>query len=304
MSHEIAPKDRQTAEDLAALYRRMSLIRHTELALLDLFSRNELFGTTHTSIGQEANAVGVIAALDLERDAIWSNHRCHGHFLAYSGNVAGLIAEVMGRESGVCGGRGGSQHLCHKRFYSNGVQGGIVPLAVGTAHALRSEGAITVVFLGDGTMGQGVVYEGLNLAALWKIPVLFVVEDNGIAQTTVRAESVAGSIARRAEPFGIECFSYQGTDVRQVRDIARQAVAHVRSTQQPAWLHLETVRLGPHSKGDDTRDPALLQSLWKQDPLGILQAEVPDWEIHDAAVSGLVEEAIQEARKSRVACAS
>lgn len=105
------------------LYQQMMLIRLVEERLLDLFSQGLLFGTTHTSIGQEANAVGVVNALDRDRDIIWSNHRCHGHFIAYSGEVEGLFAEIMGRVTGICGGRGGSQHLCFRNFHSNGIQG-------------------------------------------------------------------------------------------------------------------------------------------------------------------------------------
>ena len=134
-------------------FKQMTLIRTLESDLLGMFSQGLLGGTTHTSIGQEANAVGVVDALDRDCDTIWSNHRCHGHFIAYSGEIVGLLAEIMGRTDGVSGGRGGSQHLCFRNFRSNGIQGGIAPVAVGTAMARRESGAITTVFLGDGTMG-------------------------------------------------------------------------------------------------------------------------------------------------------
>jgi pyruvate dehydrogenase E1 component alpha subunit/2-oxoisovalerate dehydrogenase E1 component len=154
---------------------QMSLIRRFEQSLLDLFSKGKIFGTTHTCQGQEANAVGIVNNLDRERDTIWSNHRCHGHFLAYCGDAYRLYAEILGRTTGVCAGRGGSQHLAWGSFFSSGIQGGLVPLAVGTAYAKKSEGAVSCVFLGDGTMGEGTVYEGLNMASLWGAPVLFVV---------------------------------------------------------------------------------------------------------------------------------
>ena len=125
----------------AAAYRRMYLIRRFEETLLDLFSQGKISGTTHTCIGQEANAVGVVSQLVRGRDAIFSNHRCHGHYLAFTDDVLGLLCEVMGKQGGVCGGKGGSQHLCADNFYSNGVLGSTVPLATGIALAQRERGA-------------------------------------------------------------------------------------------------------------------------------------------------------------------
>ena len=146
------------------------LIREVERRLLELFTAGKLFGTVHTCIGQEL--VGVAVAQSLRPgDFLFSNHRCHGHFLARTGNVDGLIAEVMGKQTGVCGGRGGSQHLCDLQhgFFSNGIQGGIVPVAAGLAYSqqLRGNENIAVVFIGDGTLGEGAVYEALNIASKW-----------------------------------------------------------------------------------------------------------------------------------------
>ncbi|MEJ2171008.1 MAG: thiamine pyrophosphate-dependent enzyme, partial [Desulfobacterales bacterium] len=144
-------------------YYQMRLIRSVEERLLDLFSVGLLSGTVHTCIGQEASAVGLINALDATKDLIFSNHRAHGHYIVYTDDIEGLIAEVMGKKTGACGGIGGSQHLCKRNMYTNGVQGGMVPSAVGAALAekLKHSKAICVVFLGDGTMGQGTVYEGM-----------------------------------------------------------------------------------------------------------------------------------------------
>ncbi|MGA2796177.1 MAG: thiamine pyrophosphate-dependent enzyme, partial [Thermoguttaceae bacterium] len=148
---------------LEKLYARTILIRAVEDCLLHLFSLGKLFGTVHTCIGQEWTGVAIAEHLQ-KADLIFSNHRCHGHFLARTDNVDGLIAEVMGKKMGVCGGRGGSQHLCWRGFYSNGVQGGIVPVAAGLslAQKMTGTGGITVVFIGDGTLGEGVVYETMN----------------------------------------------------------------------------------------------------------------------------------------------
>src|SRR3989337_2518710 len=192
--------------ELATFYERMYFIRRFEETLLDLFGQGKLVGTTHTYIGQEADAVGVISHLDPERDVVFSNHRCHGHYLAFADDPFGLMCEVMGKGPGVCGGKGGSQHLCRGNFYSNGVLGSIVPVATGIALAEKKKGsgAVSTVFLGDGTLGEGVSYESLNMASLWRLPVLFVVENNRYAQTTPIALNLAGEIAPRFRAFGIQ----------------------------------------------------------------------------------------------------
>jgi TPP-dependent pyruvate/acetoin dehydrogenase alpha subunit len=285
------------------IYRQMRLIRSFEENLLDLFSRNLLFGTTHTSMGQEANAVGVLSAMDRNIDMIWSNHRCHGHFLAYCGQAHRLFAEIMGRVSGVCGGRGGSQHLHWHNFCSSGIQAGFLSSAVGAAFAEKSRGAIGCAFMGDGTMGEGAVYEALNMASLLSAPLLFVVEDNGIAQTTPRQLGVAGSIADRAKAFGISSYHYKGTDADEIADLAADITAKMRRDGRPAWLHIETVRLGPHSKGDDTRDQAELDTLRKLDPLVCYRDRVSAADEIDETCQSIIETALAEADKDEPACA-
>ena len=290
-------------EGLASPYFRMLLIRMFEQRLLDLFVRNEVFGTTHTSMGQEANAVGVIDALNRDSDIVWSNHRCHGHFLAYCGQISPLFAEILGRRTGVCGGRGGSQHLHWRNFTSSGIQGGLVAAAVGAAYAERDSGAISCVFLGDGTMGQGSIYEALNLASLWSAPVLFVIEDNEIAQTTPRSLGVAGSISERAMPFGVRSLSYEGTDVRDISEHARDLVSYVRAASRPAWFHIRTVRMGPHSKGDDTRSREEILLAQKKDPLCIIRSQLSSHDEIDSRCESLIEAALQQAQKAPLPCA-
>lgn len=282
-------------------YQQMMLIRLVEERLLDLFSQGLLFGTTHTSIGQEANAVGVINALDRDRDIVWSNHRCHGHFISYSGEVEGLIAEIMGRVTGVCGGRGGSQHLCFRNFHSNGIQGGLTPVAVGAALARKEEGAVAVAFLGDGTMGEGAVYESLNLASVFRAPVLFVIEDNDIAQTTPKALTVSGSIVARAEPFGIRTFAYDGNDPVEIFELAREAVGYVRAESRPCWFYLRTERMGPHSKGDDTRPALRLEQARARDPIPPMQRRVANFEEIDAFCRSVVDRAVESATTALLA---
>jgi TPP-dependent pyruvate/acetoin dehydrogenase alpha subunit len=257
-------------------YQQMRTIRRVEETLLHLYSRGLVFGTVHTCIGQEAVAVGVVNALDRARDVIWSNHRGHGHFLAYCDDVDGLIAEVMGKPTGVCGGVGGTQHLHTRNFYTNGVLGGTVPCGVGAALAekARGAGAIAAIFMGDGAMGQGVVYESLNLAALWQLPALFILEHNGIAQSTPARLEHAGDLATRAQTFGIECAQLQADDVEKIHAAAQRAVSVVRGESRPYFLVLHTTRLMPHSKGDDTRPPAELDDLRARDPLPRLRASL------------------------------
>lgn len=265
---------------LASLYEEMVLIRRVEETLLELFSAGKLVGTTHTCIGQEANAVGVVAALEPERDVVFSNHRCHGHYLAFTGDVEGLLAEVMGRATGACGGKGGSQHLCRGNFYSNGVLGSTVPVATGMALAEKRKGtgAVAVVFLGDGTLGEGVVYESLNMASLWGLPILFAVENNFYAQSTPSRLGVAGSIPDRARAFGITTEARATTDVSEVRDAAIVAVDRVRSSGEPYFLLIDTYRFSPHSKGDDFRDPAEVEERRAVDPIVVAGRLLDDGE--------------------------
>jgi len=265
---------------LAQLYERMFFIRRFEESLLDLFSQGKLVGTTHTYIGQEANGVGIIDHLEPGRDVVFSNHRCHGHYLAFTDDAFGLLCEVMGKAPGVCGGKGGSQHLCKGNFYSNGVLGSIVPVATGIALAEKRKrtGAVSTVFLGDGTLGEGVTYESLNMASLWKLPVLFVVENNHYAQSTPVELELAGSIPARAAAFGVETAELDTTDVEEIHAAAGSAVAHIRETGEPFFLVLDTYRYSPHSKGDDNRDPAEIEKRREHDPLTIAGARLEETE--------------------------
>jgi len=261
-------------------FRSMLLIRRVEEKILELFSSGEVSGTTHTCLGQEADAVGLIGQLDPARDFVLSNHRNHGHYLAFGGSVRLLLAEIIGHESGVCGGRGGSQHIKHGHFLSNGIQGGVAPIATGIALGEKTAGTggVVVVCLGDGTLGQGVVYESLNLASLLRLPVLFLVEENGYAQTTPVALGVAGDIAGRGRAFGIESSELESSDVEEIIPWASACIDRVRSSGEPHWAVIHTCRLGAHSKGDDTRDPAEVAALAHRDPLAIQRARVSDEE--------------------------
>lgn len=260
-------------QDDADIYREMYRIRRFEETILENYPRGVFHGTTHTYLGQEANAVGVLYNVQ-ETDVIFSNHRGHGHFLAYGGEMRSLFAELMGKATGVCGGRGGSQHLHWRNFYSNGVQGGIVPVATGMAFAEKckslSNPNVTIVFLGDGTLGEGVVYEAFNMASLWDIPILFVLENNRIAQTTPIEMAVAGEITARFKAFGIPTQELDTSDVLEILPVANHLIAEVRTQAEPRALILNTCRFGPHSKGDDTRSKEELDTIREnRDPIKI-----------------------------------
>jgi acetoin:2,6-dichlorophenolindophenol oxidoreductase subunit alpha len=262
--------------DYTALYRQLYTIRRFEETVLDQFPRGIFFGTTHTCLGQEADAVGVLDGLEAS-DLVFSNHRGHGHFIAYGGDPYRLFAELMGKVTGVCGGRGGSQHLQWRNFYSNGVQGGISPVAVGMALAEKHKGsqAVVTVFLGDGTLGEGALYEALNMASLWALPTLFVLENNRIAQTTSSGLAVAGEIALRFRAFGIHTEELDSSDVLEILPLAGRLRQQVRQGLGPRALVLHTARFGPHSKGDDTRPEAEVAALRAQrDPLVIHAARL------------------------------
>jgi TPP-dependent pyruvate/acetoin dehydrogenase alpha subunit len=295
----LAVTDRASAP--ADHYRLAAGIRAFERMLLDQFATGRIGGTTHTSIGQEITAVALTSALERERDCVFSNHRGHGHFLAYCGEIFGLLAEIFGRPDGVCGGRGGSQHLHWRNFYSNGVQGGSVGNAVGIALAEKKKGsgAVTCAWLGDGTFGEGVVYEAMNIASLWRLPIVFAIEANGIAQTTPTGMQLAGTLAARCRAFDIAVEEVPGTDLAEALAAATRAVDAVRAEQRPRAIVSHAIRLGPHSKGDDTRDPAQLQAAWANDPIAVLRRQVGGAaDAIDRGITALMQDVLARASKA------
>ncbi len=242
-------------------------IRVVENALYDLFGRGKLHGTIHTCIGQEFSGA-ILGKYLRQHDYVTSNHRCHGHFIGATGNWRGLVDELLGNQHGVCAGIGSSQHLWADNFMSNGQQGGLLPVAAGIAldRKTRVEGGVVISFIGEGTLGEGIVYETLNLDALWDLPHVIVCENNFYSQSTAQAFSVAGTIAERAAGFGVASASANTWDLPAFDRTLKTAIDRARSDRQPTFLVLTTYRLNPHSKGDDQRDRKEVEWFAARDP--------------------------------------
>ncbi len=288
-----------TQPALTGLYQACQ-VRFVEEELLRLFSAGKLHGTTHTCIGQEMSAVVLAECLDRKRDIIHSNHRCHGHYLAWTDDVEGLIAEVMGKGTGVCGGLGGSQHLHSERFFSNGIQGGIVPVSAGLAFAakLAGQGGIVAACIGDGTLGEGVVYETFNIAAKWRLPLLFVLENNQYAQSTAQQETLAGDICARPSAFGIPTFRGNTWDYTNLQRTMRRAVDLVRDECAPAFVCIDTYRLAAHSKGDDNRDSREIAEYSGRDPVNLFLSR-PESTRDEVLIGirGRISQAVEQAQR-------
>lgn len=261
------------------IIKKALLIRNVEQAFLNLFSSGNLNGTVHTSIGQELSAIAFAGQLS-KKDFVFSNHRCHGHYIEYTNEWKPLILELLGKKDGVCGGIGSSQHLQKFNFYSNGVQGGIMPLGAGYALAnkLNSNDNIGVVYIGDGTLGEGAVYETLNFISKKELPMIVVCENNLYAQSTPIKYNLSGSIESRAKAFDIE-FRESSTfgDGLEIIKEAKSSINWVRENKKPLFHLVNTYRLKAHSKGDDDRDLKEIKNYGKLDFLNILESKDQDY---------------------------
>lgn len=264
--------------DLPALYRRMLLIRRMEERLGDVVQSGELPGPVHLYIGQEAVAVGVCAHLS-DADWIASNHRGHGHFLAKGGTPHSMVAEIFGRDTGICHGKGGSMHVAdfgRGILGANGIVGGGIGLAAGAALAaqLDRKGAVSVVFFGDGGANQGVVSEVLNIAAIWKLPLLLVCENNGFSEFSPTSTVTAGEIAARAQPFGVPGVTVDGNDVISVWRASAEAVARARAGRGPTLLEARTYRWRGHVE----TEKSFLSEAYRE------EGEIAEWRARDPIV--------------------
>jgi TPP-dependent pyruvate/acetoin dehydrogenase alpha subunit len=242
-------------QQLQAAYHQMALIRAFEERLDELFLQGLVAGTTHLCIGQEACSVGVGMALKNE-DAVFSNHRGHGHLIAKGGDPARLMAEIFGLPYGYSGGRGGSQHCAVKScnfLGTHGITAGTIPLATGVAlHKKRmEEPGVALVFFGDGGTGEGIFHESLNMAALWKLPVFFICENNQYAMSSAHRDfSPVESVTKRAGAYGIHAESIDGNDVEAVYESACEHRKRMVADPAPVLLELMTYRISGHSRGD------------------------------------------------------
>lgn len=269
--------------DTLTAYDLMLTIRFFEEAIERLFLEGRIMGTAHTCIGQEAVAAGVAAALD-PRDALTTTHRGHGHFLARGADVGRAMAELFGRATGYSRGRGGSQMMMDPSigfFGANGITGGSIPFATGLAldAKLRKSGRVTACFFGDGASNQGTFHESINIAALWRLPVLYVVENNGYAMSTSTARGLADPrIADRAAAYGIPGVTVDGNDFFAVRDTVARYAEAARGGGGPALIECMTYRLSGHSRGDPrvyrTREEEA--EAWKRDPLVRMEQRLKD----------------------------
>jgi TPP-dependent pyruvate/acetoin dehydrogenase alpha subunit len=282
------------------MYCQMLLIRCFERAMEHLFQNGKLHGTTHACIGQEAIAVGVINALSAT-DIVVSNHRGHGHYLARTDDVEGLIYELMGKEQGLCGGRGGSQHLYRHNFYSNGITAGMVPVATGMALAekIQKTSSTVVCFLGDGAMAEGVVPEAMNMAALWQLPIIYVVENNQYAMSTPVSLGLQGDLLRRATALNIASHALATHEVLDIYLFFKELIAKVRADALPRLILFDTFRLCGHSKSDDRcyQTEAEIMSRQEKDPLLLYENkhQPPEKEQWQKEIEKRIEIAIQKA---------
>jgi 2-oxoisovalerate dehydrogenase E1 component len=251
-----------------SLFEKAARIRAVENLLLDLHREGHFRGALHTCIGEETIAAALHPHLNPETDAFFATHRGHGHYLASGGGEAELVAEFLGRKGALCLGRGGSQHLQHRLFFANGIQGAACPQAVGYAWArMRADLAgISVVQLGDGTLGEGAVYEALTFAAVLKAPVLFLVQLNGWSQSTDAKTTSAGDLLERFRGFGLLVDRRSDVDALDLHNHFGRVLKAVR-LGRPFVQIIDTRRLVAHSTHDDQRSRALLEELWREDTI-------------------------------------
>jgi len=265
-----------TQDKLADMYYRMWLIRYFEQGARSLFQENMMRGTSHMYTGEEAIAVGACAALNRD-DYITSTHRGHGHCLAKGGDPQAMMAELLGKATGYCKGKGGSMHIADLDLGilgANGIVGGGIGIATGAAYSadLRGSGQVAVCFFGDGASNQGILMEAANMAALWKLPIIYLCEENQYAQFSPNKQFIAiDLIELKAQAFGLTGVTVDGNDVLTVYKAVHEAAARARSGDGPTLLVARTYRVEGHTVGDPlTYRPKHEAEEWKspeRDPI-------------------------------------
>jgi pyruvate dehydrogenase E1 component alpha subunit len=280
------------ADQLLRMYRQMVAIRLFEERVNDLYTRALMPGLAHLYIGEEAVAVGVCEALE-RNDYITSTHRGHGHCLAKGASPDLMFAELLGKATGYCKGKGGSMHIADPttgNLGANAIVGGGAGIATGAAFSAKYLGTkqVSVCFFGEGALGQGVLYEEMNLAQLWKLPAIYVCENNLYNEYTHFSETTAGDILARPKAFGVAAEAVDGQDVRAVHEAAARAVSRGRAGEGPTFLLCHTYRYRGHHVGDISREyyrPKQEEQQWmtERDPIALLKRSLIDGRMADQA---------------------
>jgi TPP-dependent pyruvate/acetoin dehydrogenase alpha subunit len=290
-------------------YRRMLMIRLFEEQVNELYTRALMPGLAHLYVGEEAVAVGICEALRQD-DFITSTHRGHGHCLAKGASPDRMFAELLGKEAGYCKGKGGSMHIADPatgNLGANAIVAGSTGIATGAAFSAKHlrTGQVTVCFFGEGALGQGVLYEVMNLAALWKLAVIYVCENNLYTEYTHYAETTAGDILDRGRAFGVHAESVDGQDVRAVNEIATRLVERARRGEGPAFLLCNTYRYTGHHVGDISREyyrSKQEEQDWKanRDPLKLLADWLVSQNLADPAALAFIESEVKAEMQAAV----
>jgi len=288
-------------EQWLLMYEQMYRIRTFEEQVNELYLGAKMPGLAHLYIGEEAIAVGVCEALKRE-DYITSTHRGHGHCLAKGASVDKMFAELLGKDAGYCHGKGGSMHIADQdtgNLGANAIVGGSSAIATGAAFASKrlGNGRVAACFFGEGALGQGLVYESMNMAQLWKLPVIYVCENNLYNEYTHHSETTAGSMKARAEAFGLMAVEVDGQNVREVHEAARTLVERARKGEGPAFMLCNTYRYLGHHVGDISRDyyrPKEEEKKWRneRDPLKTLSNWLIENEMADTGIFEQIESTV------------
>ncbi len=303
-------------ETAQKLYRKMRLTRRFEEKVIELVNLNEIYGTTHEYVGQEAVAAGICTAL-VSTDYIMSTHRGHGHIISKGGDIKFMFAELMGRSNGYNKGKGGSMHIAEPAvgvLGANGIVGAGLPIAAGAALAIKldKKPQIVVVFYGDGAANQGVVHEAMNMAAIWDLPILFVCENNMYAVSTPSSySSKISDLSLRAASYGFEGFTIDGMDVMEVYETAKGLIEKIRNGGGPFLLECKTYRYSGHFTAEpmlglNYRSSAEIEYYRSKDPIINFYSQLlkdsicSEQELKkiDSEIDDLISEAIEFARKS------
>jgi pyruvate dehydrogenase E1 component alpha subunit len=292
-----------TREKAHWMFETMMRIRRFEEKAADLVATGKLFGEVHVYIGEEASGVGVCAALRQD-DKITSTHRGHGHIIAKGGDVKLMMAELFGRRTGYCKGKGGSMHVADVKLGilgANGIVGGGISIATGSGFASQFLGqdAVTVCFFGDGASNQGSFHESLNLATCWKLPVVYVCENNKYHEFSPSEPLIASTIHGRARAYDIPGVHVDGQDVLAVYDVAQEAVNRARAGEGPTLIEVDTYRFSTHFEGEvhkfetDYRPEAEKEAWFKRDPITLFRTWLVDNEYATEAELDKIDQAVQ-----------